>query len=97
MKIIWSEPAIKDLDNLKLYIAQDSKQYALIFINKIIKTTEEILNFPEIGRIVPERNNKSIREIVFQHYRIIYKISKGVIYILTVCHSSRDLSGWKEK
>ena len=94
MEIIWSSPSIKDLENLKNYISQDSVQYASIFISKIIKHTEQLLNFPEIGRIVPERNQKEIREIIFQHYRIIYKVTSTSINILTVCHGSRDLTGW---
>ena len=96
MKIIWSKPALKDLENLYLYISQDSTQYASIFITKIINTAEKLKEFPEIGRIVPERNNKNIREIIFQHYRIIYKTTSRAIYILTVCHGGRDLSDWKE-
>ena len=97
MKIVWTGPAITDLENLKLYISQDCSQYASIFISKIINVAESLITFPEIGRIVPERNNKLIREVVFQHYRIIYKVEKEIIYILTVCHGSRDLTTWIEK
>lgn len=31
-------------------------------------------NFPELGRIVPEFGNKSIRELIDWNYRIVYKI-----------------------
>ena len=94
MKIIWSESAIEDLENLKNYIAQDSEQYAVIFIKKVIAAVEKLQKYPRIGRIVPETGNENIREIIYQHYRIIYKLEKSVLSILTVVHGGRDLSGW---
>lgn len=96
MKIIWTIPALNDLENLHKYIAQDSEKYADIFINKIIDTVEKASNLPNIGRIVPERNEETIREIIFQNYRIIYKIFENSINIVTVCHGSRNLSTWKD-
>ena len=97
MKIIWSEPAIVDIENIKNYISQDSEWYAVIFIEKIIAAVEKLVHFPRIGHIVPETNNKDIREILYQHYRIIYKIEKAAIFMLTVVHGGRDLSGWFNK
>lgn len=48
--------------------------------------------FPELGRLVLESNMPDVRELVFQGYRIIYRLSKYRIDILTVLHGSRDLS-----
>lgn len=97
MKIIWSEPAISDLENIRDYIAKDSGYYAAIFIEKIITAIEKTATFPLIGRMVPECNNKNIREVIYQNYRIIYKISNKVIFILTVIHGGRNLSGRSNK
>lgn len=93
MKIIWSIPSFLDLDNIKNYIKKDSIYYANSFICKIINFTEKLENFPEIGRIVPEYNNKELKEIIYKNYRIIYKIdyNKKNIYILAIIHASRDL------
>ncbi len=46
MKIIWSEPAISDLENIRDYIAKDSGYYAAIFIEKIIAAIEKAATFP---------------------------------------------------
>ncbi len=43
------------------------------------------------GRVVPEINRKEIREIILGNYRIIYRIKKDVLEILTVYHSARLL------
>ena len=73
MKIEWTEPAISDLDSIRDYIARDSEYYADIFIEKIITAVENLEEFPEIGRIVPEAEERNIREILFHNYRIIYR------------------------
>jgi len=97
MKIFWSGPSISDLKNIKEYIAKDSPYYAAIFVEKIIFAVEKLACFPLVGRVVPESNDKHIREVIYQHYRIIYKISVKTLVILTVIHGGRDLSGWAKK
>lgn len=92
MKITITEPAQDDLTNIKLYIKKDSPYYADVFIQKIFKAIENLSLFPMIGRMVPETGKETIREIIFQNYRVIYRLDPDEIFILTVFHSSRDLS-----
>jgi addiction module RelE/StbE family toxin len=94
VKVFWSEPSISDLKNIKDYIAKDSPYYATIFIEKIISAVEKLDAFPLVGRVVPECNDKCIREVIYQHYRIIYKINHKDIIVLTIVYGGRDLSGW---
>ena len=91
MKIVWSEPAVADLSALHTYIAKDSVQFANVFISKIISAVDRLAQFPESGRVVPERKVREIREVVYQRYRIIYRMMSDEIVILTVVHGSRDL------
>ena len=97
MKIEWTEPAISDLDNLREYIARDSEYYADLFVEKIIAAVENIEEFPEIGRIVPEAEERNIREILFHNYRIVYRIEAERILILMVIPGSRDLTRKKPR
>jgi len=90
--IIWTEPAVNDLQSIFEYISSDSEYYARIFIGKIIQKAEEVIDFPQIGRVVPEYNEPNIREVFHQNYRIIYRIEPEAILILTVIHGRRDLS-----
>ena len=89
--LIWSETSKNDLKDIYSYIAQDSRHYAKSLINKINQSAKKLKYYPEIGRVVPEYQNLTIREIIFQNYRIIYQISENKIFILTVFHTSRDL------
>ena len=91
-KIIWTEPAVNDLQSIFDYISIDSEYYARTFIGKIIKKAEDVIDFPEIGRVVPEYDKPNIREIFLQNYRIIYRVEQESILIITIVNGRRDLS-----
>lgn len=91
MRLSWRERALDDVENLRDYIAADNSFYAKIFTDKIIEIAEKLIEFPKMGRIVPEYGNDDIREILYRDYRIIYEIFNGEIYIITVIHGSRRL------
>jgi addiction module RelE/StbE family toxin len=90
MKIVWSEPAVTDLDAIRTYIARDSETYADAVILEIFATTDRLENFPESGRIVPELNDPTTREIIVGSYRVMYDISGEVVRILGVLHGARQ-------
>jgi plasmid stabilization system protein ParE len=90
-KLIWSDPALDDLQNIYDYIANDSEHYASMFVNGLIDCAERLMDFPQLGKVVPEYNRKDIREILFETYRIIYLLEKDKITIVTVIHGKREL------
>jgi toxin ParE1/3/4 len=90
-KIRWTEKASGHLQAILEYIARDSKTYATRFIRSLIKYTAKLETMPRICRIVPELENYGFREIIYQNYRIVYRImDDGDIEILTVLHSARN-------
>ena len=97
MKIQWTVPAVDDLESIREYIARDSNIYAANFIEKILNAVDMLIDFPEIGRIVPESDNSMIREIIFQNFRIIYRNLSESIQIIAVIRGSRDISKWPLK
>lgn len=46
---------------------------------------------PRIGRIVPELNEETVRELSLYSYRILYEIKPTHIEVLAVIHKRRDL------
>jgi toxin ParE1/3/4 len=92
VKIIWTEIALADLKSIHDYISLDSKFYADRYIHKLVSRVDRLTRFPESGKIVPEFNVNSIRELVEGNYRIIYKINVGSIGIVRVHHAARLLS-----
>ena len=91
-KVIWTNRAIKDLESIAEYISKDSSHYAKLTLEKIIDTELIIQENPKIGRIVPELNDKSIREYIKGNFRIIYQTDNLRINVLTVFHSARLFS-----
>ncbi len=54
-KLIWSPAAFKDLHDLVRFIAADNPATAAAFGMRLIERAERLQDFPEMGRVVPER------------------------------------------
>ena len=91
MKIIWSPLAVDRSSEIADYIAQDKPSAAEKWINTVFSKVEQLKSSPEIGRIVPKLNNTQFREIIYGNYRIIYRIEKKQISILTIRHGKQIL------
>jgi len=85
----WTQTALDDLDAIKKYIARDSVYYAEKFADDAFTATENLELFPEMGRIVPERNDPKTRELIFGSYRIMYKIEDDYCNVITMIHGKR--------
>ena len=93
VKVVWTDFAINDLDDIGEYIAKDSERYAKVVIKSLFESADILESHPKAGRIVPEFNNKYFRELIRGSYRIVYRIIDIYrIDILTVHHSSRLLT-----
>ena len=91
VKVVWTEFAIEDLKSIHDYISKDSKVYASRFVEKLMSRVDQLETNPKSGRIVPEFNIETLRELIEGNYRIIYKIDSDFIGIVRVHHSARQL------
>jgi len=91
MKIIWSPLAIDRIAEIAAYIAQENLYAAENWVNMVFRKVEDLKSFPESGRIVPETENKSIRELIYGNYRLIYRLEEKRISVLTVRHGKQIL------
>lgn len=90
MKVEWSDCAREDLDDLVRYISRDSAFYARLFAEKVVLATRTLKGFPESGRAIPEAEDKALREVIVQGYRVMYRVDAGVL-VLAVMHGSRNV------
>ena len=97
MRVEWSDFARNDLDDLVHYISRDSAFYARRFGQKVVLATRRLREFPESGRIIPEAEDKALREIIVQGYRVMYRRETDRVLILAVMHGSRDVAGQEKK
>lgn len=91
MRVEWSDAARDDLDDLVAYISRDSAFYAQTFGERVVLATRRLQEFPESGRVIPEAEDQSLREIIVQGYRVMYRLEAGRTLILAVMHGRRDL------
>jgi toxin ParE1/3/4 len=92
MRLIWTDPSLDDLRSIRDYIARDSESYAIGLVEEVILSVERLLQFPRLGRVVPEAQDENIRQLLCQNYRIIYRLARERIEVLAIVHGSRSMA-----
>lgn len=90
IELIWSPRALSDLEEIRTYIDADSPAWADLTVRRLIASVERLREYPDSGRIVPERQLQEIREVVTGSFRIVYRRKQDVIEIVTVFRGARD-------
>ena len=91
MKVVWSPFALERVEEIADYIAEDNVEAARIFLIDIFAAVGRLRSFPQSGRAVPEVNRSDIREILFKKYRVVYRVARQQVSILTVRHGKQRL------
>ncbi len=89
MKIIWTREALKNIIELENYISEDNPHKAVEFTDSLMNKCDYLIDNPDIGRIVSELSDPSIRELIHKNYRIVYRHIGEEIQILTVFEGHR--------
>src|SRR5947199_171319 len=91
MKIVWSPMALERVNEIADYIVENSVEAARVWLMDIFGAVDRLKELPESGRSVPEVKRPNIRELIFKNYRVIYRIERKQLAILTVRHSRQRL------
>ena len=91
MELTWSPLAIERVTEIAQYIARDSPNAAQKWVESTFQTVERLKKFPKSGRTVPEIMLDDFREIIHGNYRIIYRVERNQVSILTVRHGKQIL------
>ena len=82
-----------DLNEIIEYYSSYSQNYVETTISEFEENVMSLQQHPKSGRIIPELERQGItqyRELIQGYYRIIYKISKDKIIVLTVIDGRRN-------
>ena len=90
-QLIWTEPALADLDEVAEYIALDDPVAASAFVQKVFDRLERLETYPKSGKQPSELLHTPYREVVVAPCRIFYRVEKGAVYILYVMRSEKLL------
>lgn len=84
VELIWSEPALSDLDAIADYIALDKPEAARQLVRRIFSHVEQLREQPESGPPVPELRGLGYRQIVEPPCRVCYRFDGESVFILHV-------------
>ena len=90
-RLIWTEPALLDLDEIAEYIALDDPLAASRYVQKVFDRVECLEAHPNSGKRPPELPRFSYREVVVPPCRLFYRVEGDAVYILYVMRSERLL------
>ena len=90
-EIIWTEPALNDLDAIADYIAIENPLAASEFVRRVFAHVEQLEAHPESGPRPPELGNSRYRQIVEPPCRIFYRYDNEKVLILFVMRAERRL------
>ena len=90
-QIIWTEPALNDLNDIAEYIAVSNPNAAKQLVENVFNKVQRLEQFPDSGRVPDEISNLNYREVVINPCRVFYKVDSDSLYILHVLRQERDL------
>src|SRR5450759_3384787 len=88
MRVEWSDTALERVSEIGLYIAQDDRDAAIRWTVELFDAVEQLAEFSESGRVVPELSAHEARELIFGSYRVFYRVG-AFVEVLTVRHASQ--------
>ncbi len=90
-EIVWSDPALSDLDAIADYIALENPTAASVIVRRVIEHVGQLAEHPESGSRPQELKRSRYRQIVEPPCRIFYRFDGQTVFILHVMRSERLL------
>lgn len=95
--VVWSVSAQQGLDDALAYVASDSLQRAQAIARKTLEAADSLALLSERGRLVPETQDPTIREIFIYSYRLLYRVGDSQVTVLAFIHGARDFERWRRE
>lgn len=86
MNVRWSPTALRDIESLHSYVADDSLPAAITAVERILSALEALSRYPEMGRA---GRVAGTRELIVFPYLIAYRLKRGAIEVVSILHGSR--------
>jgi len=90
-EIVWSEPALSDLDAIADYIALEEPVAAAELVKRIFAHVEQLADHPESGSRPQELVRSRYRQVVESPCRVFYRYDGHKVFILYVMRAERLL------
>jgi toxin ParE1/3/4 len=91
MNVHWTESALADLQSVEAYISRHSPRYAAGMVERILSRSGQLETHPQLGAVVPEYRDETLRELFEDPYRLVYRVGEHQIDIVAVVHGARRM------
>ena len=90
MRVHWSERARRQVVEIFEYVVRDRPQAAEALLDRLIERIDLLSELPEQGRLWGEGVRPDLREVVFEPYRIVYRVGSNELSVLSVRHTRME-------
>ncbi len=90
-QIVWTEPALSDLDAIADHIALDKPGAARALVARVFDHVAQLAEFPSSGSRPRELRGSRYRQIVEPPCRVFYRLDGERVVILHVMRSEQQL------
>lgn len=91
-QLIWTEPALSDLDAIADYIALDKPEAARRLVARVFHHVEQLAELPESGSIPQEFRDSRYRQIIEPPCRVLYRYDGERVLVLYVQRHEQKLT-----
>jgi len=95
-RVVWSRGAHRELDEAIGHIAQEAPNAARDLLARILSAAASLESLSERGRVVPERADPAIRELLIQPFRLVYSVDTEDVVVLGLIHQRQDYERWRD-
>ncbi|MEI6035256.1 MAG: type II toxin-antitoxin system RelE/ParE family toxin [Verrucomicrobiae bacterium] len=89
-RIIWTEPALQDLDEIADYISLDKPTAASKFVQRVFERIDQLASHSMSGSVPPELKGTQYRQLVIPPVRIFYRAQNEAVYIVYAMRGERQ-------
>jgi toxin ParE1/3/4 len=90
-ELIWTEPALSDLDAIADYIALDNPAAASRLVQRVFRAVERLVEFPESGSRPRELSGSRYRQVILPPCCVFYRFDDERVFILYVMRGEQRL------
>ena len=90
-EVIWTEPALSDLDAIADYIALDNPTAARDLVERVFSHVSQLESHPLSGPKLPEFRGWRYRQITEPPCRVIYRHEKNLVHVVHVVRGEQWL------
>ena len=89
-RLVWTIPALEDLDEIADYISLDDPNAARKLVRKVFHRLGGLVSNPKLGSSPKDLRGTAYRHLVITPLRIFYRIEGNQIYVIYIMRSERQ-------